>query len=293
MSELTTGMLDVPGARLYFEVRGAGPGLLIIPTGNGDASPFGFIADLLADRYTVITYDRRGLSRSPLNGPVDAGQRIANDVDDARRLIEHVGEAPACVFGGSSGAIVALALLERHPGLIGTLVAHEPPIASVVPDSARWLQFFDDLYNMYRSSGTDAAWAKFRATMGMSAPTRPPKEAELPPPQLAEMLARIDRNRVFWFEHEIRTYPAFVPDIAVLRSVSDRLVLACGDTSRNDFPHQVNLALAEQIGTGIVHFPGGHVGYVSHPAEFAETLLRAIAASDPGQSARSRSSSRV
>jgi pimeloyl-ACP methyl ester carboxylesterase len=274
----TTDTLAVPGARLYYEVRGTGPALLLIPTGNGDAAQYWPLANALADRYTVITYDRRGFSRSVLDGPVPEGQRVQTDASDAHRLLDHLADGPAHAFGSSSGAIVALALLERHPDTLRTLVSHEPPLASVLPDSAQWLQFYHDLYGVYRNSGAKAARDVFRDRMGMSGPTRPPAEAELPPDELAEMVARVRHNQPFWFEYELRSYPAFQPDIAALSAASDRLVLAGSSTTREQFPYRPNVVLAERIGTAIVHFPGSHIGYSTHPAEFADRLSDVLAA---------------
>jgi pimeloyl-ACP methyl ester carboxylesterase len=272
-----TGRLTVPGATLYYEVRGSGPtALLLIPTGNGDAGPYAPLAELMAGRYTVITYDKRAYSRSPLSQPDDDTDRVAADVDDAHHLLDHLATAPAHVLGGSSGAIVALDLLARHPDQVRTSIVHEPPLASVLPDADDWLAFYAGLYEIYRDSGAKAAMEVFRARMGMNGTTRPPDSAQLPPQELAEMLFRIRGNHTLWFEREILTFPGFVPDIPALKAVSDRLVLAGGDTSREDFPYQPNTVLAEQLGVDIVHFPGGHVGHVTHPFEFAETLTRVL-----------------
>jgi pimeloyl-ACP methyl ester carboxylesterase len=52
------------GARLYYEVRGCGPLLLMIPGANGSADAFNAVADCLARHLTVVTYDRRGFSRN-------------------------------------------------------------------------------------------------------------------------------------------------------------------------------------------------------------------------------------
>ena len=53
------------GADLYHEVRGSGPPVLLIMGFTGDGGHFETLADLLADEFTVITYDRRGNGRSP------------------------------------------------------------------------------------------------------------------------------------------------------------------------------------------------------------------------------------
>ena len=69
MITMKAGTLRVPGANLHYEVRGSGPVLLLIHPGGGDGHAFDAIADYLAHRYTVVAYDRRGLSRSRLDDP--------------------------------------------------------------------------------------------------------------------------------------------------------------------------------------------------------------------------------
>ncbi|GAT67126.1 alpha/beta hydrolase fold protein [Planomonospora sphaerica] len=276
MRTMTTGTLAVPGATLYYEVRGSGPALLLIPTGNGDAGPYEPLAEALAGRHTVITYDRRGFSRSRADEPVDDARRVDTDAGDAHRLLTRLAGGPAHVMGGSSGAITALHLLARYPRSVRTLVAHEPPLASVLPDAGRWLRFYADLYDVYRRDGAQVAMRFFRERAGMAEPTRPPQDLQPPPERLEAMLARIRRNQVFWFEHEILPYPAFDLDVAALEGVSDRLVLAGGSASREHFPYRPNTVLAERLGLPVVDFPGGHVGYVTHPVEFADALARVL-----------------
>jgi pimeloyl-ACP methyl ester carboxylesterase len=127
--ETTTNTLKVPGATLYYEVRGAGPVLLLICGGIYDAAGYAGLAGRLADHYTVVTYDRRGNSRSPLDGPPER-QSIEVHGDDAHRILTAVGvtgNESADVFGNSSGAEIGLELAARHPEQVRTLVAHEPP----------------------------------------------------------------------------------------------------------------------------------------------------------------------
>ena len=70
-----SNMLKVPGASLYYEVRGAGPTLLLISGGPADADVFAGLVGWLASRYTVVTYDPRGNSRSPFDGPPEDWRR--------------------------------------------------------------------------------------------------------------------------------------------------------------------------------------------------------------------------
>ncbi|MFC7649111.1 alpha/beta fold hydrolase [Streptosporangium lutulentum] len=69
MNRTKTGLLDVPGALLHYEVRGTGPLLLISQSGEGDAGRSVDLVDHLVEDHTVVTYDRRGLSRSTLDDP--------------------------------------------------------------------------------------------------------------------------------------------------------------------------------------------------------------------------------
>jgi pimeloyl-ACP methyl ester carboxylesterase len=263
-------LFNVPGARLYYETRGSGPVLLLIVGGSGDASTFHRSADLLADRYQVITYERRGFSRSPLDGPVPE-QRLTTDGDDAHRLLAQVTDEPAHVFGSSSGAIVSLDLATRYPDQIRSVIAHEPPLVNLLPDGDRWLAVMDKVYDTYRESGVDAAVQKFGEAMGVASPMAA-LAGRIPPPEVADMIARIKLNLVFWLENEVRQYPRYIPDVAALKAMSDRIVLGSGLDSQDRFPYRPNAVLAEQLGLPIAMFAGGHVGYATHPAEFAARL---------------------
>src|SRR5690349_11025506 len=89
-AEVDVRTLEAPGATSHYEVRGAGPVLLCMPGGPAVARAFARIAGELAPHYTVVTYDPRGLSRSPLTGPFDDQRAIEINADDAHRLIAAV-----------------------------------------------------------------------------------------------------------------------------------------------------------------------------------------------------------
>ena len=89
-------ILEVPDARLYYETRGGGPLMLMVPGTNGEADIFKMVAEHLVAHCTVVTYDRRGFCRRQLEGPQDYDHRLETDADDVRRLIERLSdELPA------------------------------------------------------------------------------------------------------------------------------------------------------------------------------------------------------
>jgi acetyltransferase/esterase len=155
------------------------------------------------------------------------------------------------------------------------VIAHEPPIATVLPDGAQWLEFFDQVYATYRRSGVDSAVDKFSAGIGLGGIAQRPRGDELSPRGPA-MTERARRNRHFWLNHEVRQYPRFVPDVAALKAALPGLVLAGGRDFQTYFPHRATTMMADQLGTRVVDFPGGHVGYVTHPADFAVRLAELL-----------------
>jgi pimeloyl-ACP methyl ester carboxylesterase len=190
----------VSGAQLYTETRGAGPLLLFVVGGNGDPAVFSGVAGRLAGDFTVVTYARRGFARSP----VDDANRICADVEDAVALTARHGRGPACVFGSSSGAIVTLDLVTRHPDLVSTAVVHEPPILELLDDPDAWVARFAGIFATYQTAGLWPAMAQFGQAVGLaSAPTAPPAGPGVAP-EIAAMLARTEDNMTFWMEHEFR-----------------------------------------------------------------------------------------
>ncbi|MFI6812346.1 alpha/beta fold hydrolase [Nonomuraea sp. NPDC050328] len=183
----TTGTLRVPGATLHYETRGQGPALLLIPGGTGAASAFDGVADLLAADHTVIAYDPRGFSRSPLDAPA-TDQQVAVHADDAYRLLEHLSPtSPAKVFGSSSGAIVALHLLTTHPDRVTQVIAHEPPLVELLPDAPVHRAFLQNLRDTYDTQGLQPAMTVFATGLSRPAPgstatpTRPTPKATAAP----------------------------------------------------------------------------------------------------------------
>jgi pimeloyl-ACP methyl ester carboxylesterase len=154
--------LRVDGATLFYRVRGSGPLLLILPGGDGDADTADAPCDNLTDRYTVVTYDRRGLSRSKIEA-LGESLSLETHSDDAHRLLATLTNEPAFVFGSSIGALIGLDLVAHHPEQVGLLIAHEPPafelLAEVERNRAMRLQ--EEAEDAFRREGVEAGFKKF------------------------------------------------------------------------------------------------------------------------------------
>lgn len=272
--------LKVPGASLYYEIRGSGPVLLMIPGGPTDATAFAGIAPGLSDWYTVVTYDPRGLSRSKLDVLPEDQQIVETFADDAHRLLAAVGSEPAFVFGNSGGALIGLELVTHHPQQVQTLVAHEPPAAALLLDGPSFLAAMQEVYDTYRSVGIGPAMQKFLAAAGLNGGPQPDKSGPQgePNPEMIEAMAQMQRNMEFFLAHYLRVVTGYQPDIAALKTGSTRVVAAVGEASRGQVAYRGGVGLAERLGTEVVVFPGDHGGFSTHPDAFAAMLHKVLVA---------------
>jgi 3-oxoadipate enol-lactonase len=114
MSE--SGFVDVPGGRLYLEVEGDGPPLLLIPGGLGTLRMWDDQAAAFAEHYRVIRYDPRGF------GATESEHVPFSNRADAAAVLAHVGAGSAHVVGQSRGGVIALDLTLERPKLVDSLV---------------------------------------------------------------------------------------------------------------------------------------------------------------------------
>ena len=265
---VTTGFLDVPGARLYHEVRGAGP-LVVLVGAPMDAAAFAPLADLLAVDHTVLTTDPRGINRSSV-ADRDQDSTPQLRADDLSRLIAHVDAGPAVVFGSSGGAVTALALVQAHPEQVSTVVSHEPPLEELLDDRDQLRARSDEMVATYLSGDVLGAWARFFA------------DANIPmPPEAIEQMFGGERDpqavadEHFWFAHEMLPSTRWLPDVAALRAATTRVVVGIGEESTGQICDRTSTVLAASLGIEPTIFPGDHTGFVDNPAVF-DARLRTV-----------------
>jgi len=270
---LVSRSLDVPGARLHYEVRGRGPLLLVIGSPMA-AAEFAPLAQALATDHTVVTYDPRGFADSPVDDPAGPSNPDLR-ADDVAAILDALGAPSADVFGSSGGAVTGLALVTRHPGRVGTLVAHEPPLLELLPDAEAQRAATADIVETFRAEGLQAAWMKFMVNAGFDVaafgdgPPEPQGEPVNPEQALAEG-AR-------FFLHDLEPTTQYVPDFDALRASGSRIVVGLGAESGHLLTHRTSVAVAERLGVDTTEFPGDHGGFMGAPAEFAARLRQVLA----------------
>ncbi len=267
-STVRAGHVVSEGDELYYEVRGSGPPLLLIHGAIIDAGGFARVADLLAADYTVITYDRRGYSRSSRHDPRNF--EISQQARDALAVLRAEGHEAAAIAGNSGGAIIGLELARAYPQSVSILVAHEPPAMRVLPDAAEKLA---EAATVYRTALLEGAEQGMRLFFQHN-PT-PRTEVNLAATAEDE-LARRRGNIDFFLKHELLPFANYQPDVAAIRANAVRVVLGVGELSADAGHGQTVPILARQLGSTPVIFPGHHTSYIGMADEWAGVLRRVM-----------------
>jgi pimeloyl-ACP methyl ester carboxylesterase len=281
MTKPKTQTLELSGATLTYDVREAEsestePVLLMIGSPM-DASGFTILAGHFPD-LTVVTYDPRGVGRSPRADGV-TGATPDEHAGDLHRLISELDAAPVDIFASSGGAVNALALVGRHPEQVRTLVAHEPPLATVLPDREDALAVTEDIHETYERDGLGPAMAKFIAFTSVRGPTPPdfPNRALNPADFGLPTEDDGSRDHPLLGPHMVYV-SGYEPDFDSLRGAPTRIVVAGGAESEATFPYRAALGVAKRLGTEAVIFPSHHAGFGQQgdPDAFAATLRRVL-----------------
>jgi pimeloyl-ACP methyl ester carboxylesterase len=254
------------GAEIYYELRGKGPLLLLIHGAMEDAGFYSSAADILAEKFTIVSYDRRCNSRSTGNRNVDMS--VAQQARDAASIIKAMGLDKAIVVGRSGGAIIGLELAATSPELIDFLIVHEAPVIKLLPEleAQRWRTFVDGIYTKSRREGWQAAQSEFMSSL-INVPDTPY------PPDLNE---RLSGNVDFFFKHEFKAFYKYQPSIESLRNNNVEMVTATGRDSDDVYYVQATRALADKIRCENVEFQGHHDVSFWMPEEFANAILSTL-----------------
>ncbi|WP_020665122.1 alpha/beta fold hydrolase [Amycolatopsis benzoatilytica] len=284
----TTHHLATDGADIVYDVRnhplsdGLRPLLMI---GQPmDASGFETLAALFPER-TVVTYDPRGLGRSTRSdGRTD--NRPETQAADVHAVIEALGTGPVDLFASSGGAVTALALVTAWLGDVATLVAHEPPITSVLPDAEAAARASDWMAELYQAKGWGYGMAGFLVMTSWPGEftdeffQQPPVD-----PARFGMPADDDGKRDDpLLSDRSRPIVDYLPDIEALKAAPTRVVIAVGEETGNTYTARTGRALAAALGQDATVFPshhggflGGEHGYAGKPEEFAARLREVLA----------------
>ncbi len=281
-ASIQSGGAATEGDELYYEVRGQGRPLLMIPAAGGDGDYYGPVAEILAGEYKVITYDRRANSRSTMNEPQNF--EISQQSRDAVAVLKAAGEDSAFVFGNSSGAVIALDMAKTQPQAVRAVVVHEAPLARLHPKAGQWQRLFASAYmTAWRFSPTLGA---FQFMLGARIPLMKLARAQSKIIQANQGRRRqAGQQRIsdkagidFLIKQELLPVTGYLPDIEKIKQNGVKVFIAVGQwgLERKAWYVEVAQILAARLGCELVVFPGHHGSYMDMPVEWAAALRRVL-----------------
>ncbi|MER6291829.1 alpha/beta fold hydrolase [Streptomyces althioticus] len=285
---MKTLTLETAGADLVYDVRGplpisdGRPPLLMIGQPMS-ASGFAALAARFPER-TVVTYDPRGLGRSVRkDGRTDHAPRT--QADDVHAVIEALGAGPVEMFASSGGAVTALAVVEKYPSDVTTLVAHEPPLITLTPDGPAAVRARARVREAYEERGWGAGMAAFVAMTSwvgeftdayFAQPAADPAAFGMPTEDDGSRDDPLLSDRSW-------AVSGYRPDADAITAAPTRVVIAVGEESENLLTARTSAAAAELLGQKVVVFPshhggfcGGEFGQPGKPDEFALRLRQVL-----------------
>jgi pimeloyl-ACP methyl ester carboxylesterase len=258
--------MRVDGVELHVEPpAGDGELLVLVHGGWVDHTTWARLVPPLAESFAVVTYDRRGHSRSE-RGPEPSPRR--QDEDDLAGIVEALGRGPAHLVGSSYGAAICLGLAGRRPDLVRSVVAHEPPLVALSPEP-EIEALFAEVQDQIAAGDVEGGTRRFFEDVILG-----PGGWELIP----EPLRRVAMANAQTFV-DLREDPdSAVLDVGAVTRFQGPIVVTRGEVSPAWLP-RVALAVAEWIGRPSRVVAGaGHSPHLTVPAEFAAIIEEEIRA---------------
>jgi len=269
-----THTLETADAAIVFDVQGP------LPTTDGrpplfmlgqpmDARGFRTLQSYFPDR-TVITYDPRGLGRSTRSDG-QVAHVPTTQANDVHAVIQALGAGPVEMFASSGGAVTALALVAAYPDDVTVLVAHEPPLATILPDAEAAERANARFRDAYQSKGEGAGMASFIAMTSwkgefteeyFAQPLPDPAQFGLPPEDDGR------RDNPLLSDQSVPVV-MFRPDFAALKAGPTHIVIAVGEESAETFTGRTSAAAAERLGQEAIVFPSHHGGFMGGDSPYA------------------------
>jgi pimeloyl-ACP methyl ester carboxylesterase len=205
------------GTKIGYEKQGAGAAVILVDGAlcYRTFGPMSHLAELLASRFTVYTYDRRGRGDSPNSKPY----AVEREVEDIEALL-HAAGGSAFLYGISSGACLALEAALQLGDKVRKLALYEPPYNSDPAARQQWQDYRKQLAELLAAGRRGDAVALFMQLVGTpadqiggmrQAPMWPMFEAVAP--TLAYDAAAIGENRAAPVERATHvTMPSLVMD---------------------------------------------------------------------------------
>ena len=271
-------IVEANGVNLYYELTGDhGDPVIMIHGSWGDHGNWRPVVPGLSKEFRVLTYDRRGHSKSERTAEQGS---FDEDAMDAAALLANLGLGTAHVVGNSGGAIIALKLACARSSVFRSLTIHEPPLLD--------LQTNDPTTAPLLKEGKRRAEAVLKVLDGgdkvggarlfvETIASGPGGWDRLSPPLKQTFITNADT----WVD-EMRDPSSLVIDLKALSQFRKPALLSYGGKSAPFFKPIVQRLATTIPGSTLEVYPNdGHTPHISNPDEFVRRVT-AFAHARPG-----------
>lgn len=260
---------QINGVGIYWEIEGqSGEPLVLVHGSWGDHTNWAPVVPALSRSFRVLTYDRRGHSRS--ERPAGQGS-VREDAMDLAEVLAQLGPGPVHVVGSSFGAAIALRLAAQRSELFASLIVHEPPLFDLLedePEAQASLSAARDRMSRVVSLLEAGEWSSGARQFVETIAFGPGSWTELPD----EVRQTFVTNAPTWLD-EMHDPDALSLDLEGLRSFSAPALLTVGDQSAPFFaPTLDRIAAAMPRAERWTYAGAGHVPYLTHPSEYVRVV---------------------
>jgi pimeloyl-ACP methyl ester carboxylesterase len=269
LDETSSGYLPIGGARLYYELSGVGPVVVLIHAGIADSGMWSEQIPALEAYFRVLRYDVRGYGQSELTATWPA----YSDHDDLRMLLEHFSIERVHVIGCSMGGGIALDFALAHPQLVDRIVLSGAGVGRLLPPSEALRQGWNQVEAALESGDLELA-LELENRMWVDGPHRAPDAVA---PELRERVQEMNRrvyNNAAALVGEPEELELDPPAAERLSEVTAPVLVTAGELDLPDV-----LVLVDQLtaqlpnATSVIVPDAGHMLPMEQPAVFNRLVL--------------------
>lgn len=265
----TTGYADVHGARLHYEVAGAGHPLIMLHAGIANLHYWDDQWEPFARAYRVVRCDIRGYGKSIMPpGPF-------NVRDDLHGLMAHLGIARAYLMGASIGGGIVVDFALEHPDMVDALIPVVPGLSGGPPPTEEEMRQFQEIeraMNAAREAGNLDLVDEITARLWVDGPTRTPEQVN--PAVRRRVLQMLRDNRAAESGEEERPVRLDPPARGRLGAIAAPTLVVLGDADvpgvlvDGDILAREILGARKAVMHGVAHAPN-----MERPDEFNRIVL--------------------
>lgn len=257
---------NINGSNLFYELTGSGKTAVVLVHGSwGSHDQWAQVASQLASSHRVLSYDRRGHSKSTGTGT------IHDDVSDLAQLIEKLQLEPAFVVGNSFGSAITLRLAASRADLVRGIMLHEPPLFLLLASDPSFSKLFEDVLahmgkviERITSGDHEGAATQFMTELALA-----PDEWEQLPASLHQTVVENAQT----FLDETNDPDALQFDLASVKKFDKPVLLSIGERSPSNYASVLEKLAAVVPQAERLTFPeAGHLPHVTHCTAYATAI---------------------